>query len=514
MLYRVEVGKLKTTKTSSQRKTKKKELTVREKFKNVDNSVKSTFFTAILFIFIIAGVGITQMLGISYAAELFVQELPEKLTSKIEQDPRSEYIDGISLVKRFYAQDDHGTTYDVFCLDRWKRQMPDITYNKEASPVADRGLAYLLTQLYPVNPNFLPGKNIEEKQYIAQLTIWYYQDRKAGYSDDVNQCDTSKGNINEEKCVENGEVENPTATHYWKNQLLSTEKASIKASQYWSTMEPLINAAYNFTEDTNYGISINKETISYHLVENGAYIESSLFEPQHTGSNYTGYSFTSESNDVTFYNEQNVKVEKGTVLTSGQRVKFRVPVDKLQEENTLKLNVQFTGSFVRNEAYLYNPAQDTYQKILIGAIKIEPKNTEFTLVLEIPMGSVKVSKVDATTGEELEGATMVVTNKKTGEIVDQWVSGKEPHVIDPIAEGEYTLTETIVPEGYQQKTTSVDFTVEKGQVTEVEMENVPEIPVPNTASTIPPYLYIIGAIAFIIGVVLIIVAVKEPHHES
>ncbi len=506
-------------KKATKKKTKKKDMTVYEKFKNTDSSVKSTFFTALLFMFIIVGVGITQLFGISYAADgpLLAQELPATLTSKTELAPRSNYIDGVGgengLVRRFYAQDGSGNIYNVFCLDRWKKQLADVTYTKQGSPVEDKGLAYLLTQIYPVSSDFMSNKDMYERLYISQLTIWFYQDRKAGYSDDVDECDTSKGNINSGQCVENGKEMEEDPDHYWKNQLLASEKALIKDSSYWSIMEPVINAALNYTEDTNYGLSINQDTLSCHLSEDGKYIESNFIAPTHTGSNFTGYSFTSESSDITFYDETGAKIEQGTTLVDGKKFQFRVPVEKLKEEKTLSLNVKFTGTFTQHLAYIYDPNDGAYQKILIGAIQLTPKNTEFTLNLEIPMGSVKISKVDATTGEELEGATLVVTNKQTGEVIDKWVSTKEIHYIDPIPAGTYILTETIHPEGYQEKTTSVEFTVEKGKVTEVEMENVPETPVPDTGSIIPPYLYIIGAMAFVIGVGLILVAVKQPRHE-
>ena len=38
---------------------------------------------------------------------------------------------------------------------------------------------------------------------------------------------------------------------------------------------------------------------------------------------------------------------------------------------------------------------------------------------------VEMSKKDIA-GDELEGATIIVTNTKTKNIVDKWVSGKEP----------------------------------------------------------------------------------------
>ena len=62
--------------------------------------------------------------------------------------------------------------------------------------------------------------------------------------------------------------------------------------------------------------------------------------------------------------------------------------------------------------------------------------------------SVKISKVDATNQKELEGAHIQIVDKD-GKIVDEWTSGKEPHVVNNLKPGEtYTLRETVAPDGY------------------------------------------------------------------
>ena len=73
-------------------------------------------------------------------------------------------------------------------------------------------------------------------------------------------------------------------------------------------------------------------------------------------------------------------------------------------------------------------------------------------------------------GNELEGATMIVTNDRTKNIVDKWVSGKEPHKIQGLIEGQnYTLHEEIAIEGYV-KATDIQFTVTTDKQTQkIEM---------------------------------------------
>ncbi|MCC8045250.1 MAG: hypothetical protein LIP12_07120, partial [Clostridiales bacterium] len=72
-----------------------------------------------------------------------------------------------------------------------------------------------------------------------------------------------------------------------------------------------------------------------------------------------------------------------------------------------------------------------------------------------------ISKKDITDEEELPGAQLVITDSE-GNVVDEWVSTEEPHMIN-IAAGTYTLTETIAPDGYATAE-SIEFTIDDTQV--------------------------------------------------
>ena len=82
---------------------------------------------------------------------------------------------------------------------------------------------------------------------------------------------------------------------------------------------------------------------------------------------------------------------------------------------------------------------------------------------------VSLSKKDATTGDELPGAHLQVTDKD-GNIVDEWVSGDEPHIIEGLHVGEtYTMTETKPADGFATAE-SVEFTIQDtGEIQPVEM---------------------------------------------
>ena len=63
--------------------------------------------------------------------------------------------------------------------------------------------------------------------------------------------------------------------------------------------------------------------------------------------------------------------------------------------------------------------------------------------------SVKISKVDIADGEELEGATIQLIDKETGEVVEEWTSTNKAHEVTGLTTGKtYILRETVAPEGY------------------------------------------------------------------
>lgn len=71
---------------------------------------------------------------------------------------------------------------------------------------------------------------------------------------------------------------------------------------------------------------------------------------------------------------------------------------------------------------------------------------------------IEISKQDITTKKELEGAKLQVIDKD-GKVIDEWTSGKQPHMIKNLTAGEtYTLTEVIAPKNYKVAE-SIQFTV-------------------------------------------------------
>ena len=102
---------------------------------------------------------------------------------------------------------------------------------------------------------------------------------------------------------------------------------------------------------------------------------------------------------------------------------------------------------------------------------------------------VRISKQDITTGEELPGATLQIIDED-GNVATEWVSTDEAHFIEGklIAGKEYTLRETIAPDGYEIAS-EIKFTVNTdGSVTEVVMydEHTPDLEIPPTVTIDSP----------------------------
>ena len=99
---------------------------------------------------------------------------------------------------------------------------------------------------------------------------------------------------------------------------------------------------------------------------------------------------------------------------------------------------------------------------------------------------VKISKVDITTNEELPGAELVIKDKDGTEI-DRWISTNEPHYVEKMPAGDYTLTEITAPNGYKVAE-SIDFTVlPTGEMQTVVMKDTREdTPTPTPDNTPTP----------------------------
>lgn len=72
---------------------------------------------------------------------------------------------------------------------------------------------------------------------------------------------------------------------------------------------------------------------------------------------------------------------------------------------------------------------------------------EFEAEFENKPIKVQISKTDITGSNEIEGAVLSIIDAD-GKLVEKWTSGKEPHMIEKLPAGKYTLREETAPFGY------------------------------------------------------------------
>lgn len=109
-----------------------------------------------------------------------------------------------------------------------------------------------------------------------------------------------------------------------------------------------------------------------------------------------------------------------------------------------------------------------------------------TVIMQDDITKVQISKKDLTTNEELPGAELVIKDKD-GTVIDRWISTNEPHYVEKMPAGDYTLTEITAPHGYKVAE-SISFTVlPTGEIQTVVMKDTREdTPTPTPDNTPTP----------------------------
>ena len=147
---------------------------------------------------------------------------------------------------------------------------------------------------------------------------------------------------------------------------------------------------------------------------------------------------------------------------------------------------------------------------------VKARNVEFTVIQtaeiqEIEMKDdytkVQISKKDIATGEEIAGATLIITDSNGNEVA-RWITNGSAHEVDRLPAGKYTLTEIVAPDGYALSE-SVEFTVtETGEIQTVTMydQKLTELP---TAGGIGTTLFTIAGFSLMSIALFFIIRRKE-----
>ena len=248
----------------------------------------------------------------------------------------------------------------------------------------------------------------------------------------------------------------------------------------------LVNGAKGYSL-TNPTLKINSSSTGLTLSSDGKYYVSSSIGVKVTG-NISGnkYSVSLEnapSGTIVTDSKGNTKTSFGTSET----FLVKIPVSSIKELNSsFKVNVSAKG--VTYKAYLYTPTSSSaYQSTT--TVYPEEKELKDSLTLKMDLTTeVEISKVDATTGKELPGATLVLKDAYD-KVVETWVSGTEAHIIKGLSFGKYYLTEVYAPDGYILSTETIEFELSSEKTTvKVVMKNelkpdVPEVSISKQDAT-------------------------------
>lgn len=121
------------------------------------------------------------------------------------------------------------------------------------------------------------------------------------------------------------------------------------------------------------------------------------------------------------------------------------------------------------KGYLVDP---TVRSLTVTADGLINGDADHTVAVENDYTKVQISKRDITNEAEVPGAKLSILDSD-GNVVESWISGEEPHRIDRLEPGDYTLVEEMTPNRYD-KATEVPFTVlPSGELQTVVMYDEP-----------------------------------------
>ena len=118
------------------------------------------------------------------------------------------------------------------------------------------------------------------------------------------------------------------------------------------------------------------------------------------------------------------------------------------------------------------PTEQGYVRAESVTFEVGPTGDIQRVEMKDDFTKVEISKADMTDGHELPGAKLKITNA-SGCTIAEWETNGQPHRIERLKPGDYTLIETTAPTGYLLSE-EVHFTVqETGEIQKVTMYDAP-----------------------------------------
>lgn len=328
----------------------------------------------------------------------------------------------------------------AYCLDHHKNTPYNQTLVYKGD--LDAGFSYIILNGFP---NRSITGNSDFDYYITQGAIHWYQDRISGVSDDTAGQMTVAFKTNGRD------------PHNLRPHMKALVEAALQARAQG---------------DVNPTASISASDKTLHLDSSKQYFMSGAI----TISTQTGMTSSIDSINVSVTSgpEGTTLVDQNgnpkTSFASGDVFYVKVPTSGLKDL-TANVKVTLTSNGTVHKVSRYERESNVHgnvQDLTAAKPYSYPVSSSSELEFNLTTTRVEISKVDITTEEELPGATLEIRDAD-GNVVETWVSTEEKHIINHLPAGEYTLVETIAPDGYV-RATEVPFEVKAdGTVTSVTM---------------------------------------------
>lgn len=172
------------------------------------------------------------------------------------------------------------------------------------------------------------------------------------------------------------------------------------------------------------------------------------------------------------FTKEDIKGRDGKVLMEAGTLIEQKTTDE-NGQILFKADLPVDGTYIVKEIYAPDGfvTSNEEKEFTFEYGKPEEAEVSYEFVFENEPTTVELTKTDLTTGKELPGAHLKVTDED-GNVIDEWVSTEKAHVIKELTVGKsYTMTETKPADGYVTAE-SITFIVENtAEIQKQEMKD-------------------------------------------
>ena len=388
-----------------------------------------------MFIFVFMMIGLISNFNL---LDVNAKTAPSTITLKskssmyyFSESKGTDYISGYNFYRKELTD---GTL--AYCVSNISTSVPGGKTLSSVGAITDNGLDYIIKNGYP---NKSITGDAKKDYYITQSAIWKYFDETRG-------------------------------SRNWGNTSFTSSSTGMKGEVYKLVQAAKVAKNSNTYDEPSITISVSSNNLT--LSSDGNYFVSKevKVELKNTKGTYTVNLTSAPSGTLV----RSTTGDEKTTFSNGESFVIYVPASSISNGSSGSVKLTVSAEGVTYRTYSYTTGNSRYQDVAPSEIYEEVTETiseEITFTYEKESTKVKISKQDITTKEELPGATLVVKDKD-GNVVEEWVSTTTPHYIENLEPGDYTLIETIAPDGYVLSTETIKFTVkDDGSVTSVVMYN-------------------------------------------